>query len=541
MHSIQSFPKAAVPQRIPLNNNSLKNNTLSQSLPQVSFGASGDFGERLSAKAKEMGPGKLFKYGLIALGALTGSTTLLSNYSYEENPGSTRSVVYSRYSSDGFWKDSDGSIAVKKSGYVSTYGQFFAENLPFDVRPQQVRDTFQPFSREGVKIDGNNQGADQGIDIQIIFSIDGGPDKIKDETTGKERDVKEEERDPYYKISLPLLASKIIGTYEFNKDNPSYQRQAAYFATPEINTRLGDMMKMVYYTKVVPVLQESLNIAATKFNASDIHENRQRLEDMILNGYKTKMKNAEGKEIEVVLIKPLEQKLLENGIRLKNFELTKFDTPDFLSTLNQQRTNISIEKNTLDLETQKFTAQKDQVRSKVQAEFASKLEKQRGVNQSELATKLGEVEQAKETAKTKEQEGLGYQNEQVAKANGDAEKLVLEAEKEAATILKNANIKKAESEAEAAKIFNGIVAPAKLEAEAKRKLGEMLRKHPEYLEQLRIAAAAKNQEAIAKLIEGMLLSPDSSPVDVLRSVSGSSVQTKPLPPQQPVAPTAGDK
>jgi hypothetical protein len=536
MNSIQSFHKAAVPQRIVQ-----KESTPSHYHPQVRFAGSGDFGERLASKAKEMGPGKLFKYGLITLGALAGTTTLLSNYRYEENPGSTRSVVYSRYSSDGFWKDSDGSISVKKSGYVSPLGLFFAENLPFDVRPQQVRDTFQPFSREGVKIDGNNQGADQGIDIQIIYSIDGGADKIVDEATGKERDVKEEERDPHYKKSLPLLASKIVGTYEFNKDNPSYQRQAAQFATPEINTKLGDMMKMVYYTKVVPVLQESLNIAATKFNASDIHENRQKLEDMILNGYKVKMKNADNKEIEVVLIKPLSEKLLENGIRLKNFELTKFDTPDFLSELNQRRTNISIEKNTLDLETQKFTAQKDQVRSKVQAEYSSKLEAQRGKNQSELARELGSVEKAKETAKSREQEGLGYQNEQVAKANGEAEKLVLEAEKEAATILKDAQIKKANAEAEAAKVFNNIVAPAKLEAEAKRKLGEMLRKHPEYLEQLRIAAAAKNQEAIAKLIEGMLLSPDSSPVDVLRAVSGSSVQTKPLTPQQPTPPPVQEK
>lgn len=456
----------------------------------------------------EWTPGKVFKTAILALSGLYAGVFGVRNMGYFENQPFERSIVFNCYdaSDSPFEKNADGSIKVHEPGYHTTW---FQQNYPFDIRPQRVKDTLQPYTKDGVIVDGSGQRPDEGVDFRLQYRIDSGSDN--------------------YKTSLQLLATEIVGSSEMNAKAPIFNRESVDFQTND-----GPTMKMIYYGKILPMLEEAMNIATTQTFANNIHEKRAFIEGILRNGFSQEFVHADGTKTTHILIKPLADQFKENGLILENLELTKFDVPTFLTDLNQTRTNISIDKKTAKLETDKFKSEQENEVAKVKAEFAVFKEQKIGENQRLIAGELGTVNKATEAAKKTEQTALGYKAQLLAQATGNAKNMVTKAENEAAGIRRDANVYATEKLAEGNAHAAQILSKARAEASSLTALGEQLHAYPELIEQIRLQASAKNQAELAdKVIGSMILAPGTSPVDVLRSITPNTLQVIPTPVAKP--------
>ncbi|MBY0405979.1 MAG: hypothetical protein K2X66_18900, partial [Cyanobacteria bacterium] len=267
----------------------------SSSSDKVQFGGGSPtapkFGADFKWDTEKFPPKRIFKFIGVGLMGIFGLHA--GCHSYDINPNGTRSVVV-RHGGNGPDKE------VRGEGLVITFPPYMTTNVKYAINKQTVKETFQPLSRDGVRINGNGQNANTGVDIRLSFELDPGPD-------GK--------YDSVYQLNTKVLTSH---------PNLEYQNSStAEFSTDDLIT------KALYFQEILPLLKNDIYTLSTVFPAEDFHNSRDFIQEGLKNGYRETIVEKDGTKREIE-VKPLAAQLAPLGIKLNFVNVASIALPDFL-------------------------------------------------------------------------------------------------------------------------------------------------------------------------------------------------------------------
>ncbi len=441
------------------------------------------------------------KWGMTGLLGLVA----VGNVGWDNNPNSTYSIVNQKYIGEGIKKNPDGTCDVQGSGLV--FPLIFAENYQFDTRPQVVKMTFQPFTADGVPVDGSGQ-PNEGMDFRITYSIM--PD---DPAAGI----------PTFNRTLCEINDNLVGSSRLNPNFKPLKGTTVEYVTSPDNER----MKMIFETKILPHLSQAFLTAATRVEVKDLQESRGELENYIVNGLYEIVLDSEGnpvmgdddKPLRQELIPPLNRILQDANLRLDGAELSTIDIPDFLARLNQERTDLNINMTNAQLDIEKAIKDREAVPKEVEALKAQEYQEQLGTNRKNIADAEQQLARALEAVKRMAQEAQVYRNEVIENARGYERTKVLQARENAVQILAAAYVLQQQKQAEAVKVAAPILESARAMNETLTALGAQLRANPNLIRQITAELTAEARAGLADNIDTALLTPGTSPDQMLDGIT----------------------
>lgn len=440
-----------------------------------------------------------------------GSFLGLSNTVSKNNPGTVSVLVHQIGS--GTERDAEGKCIVRGGGFL--FHSPFTENYQYQMTPAQVRDTFTPLSFDGVPIDGDGVNIKDGIDVRITFRLDSGTadPNVQAQVDHNGNVV----ITPALRDSICNVHTRLLGASAYNDQYKNETGEAEH--STEFQSGNGTMQNL-YYSQVLPVVQNALRILVPNIKAEDIHSQREFITNGLNNGwiqYKLDQNgnpvlDKEGNPIIVREVKPIAEQLAPLGIKVDYIAITDTDMPTFLKDKINERAQIPQETTNYRLKKDQYIAQQESARTAVGIENQKLLEEKRGDMNAKKAEAQGALDQAKQTALEKEQQAIGYRNQKIAEANGQARVLISQAEQEKGRLLEQARglagSQVTLAEGEAAKIRT----EGEAQGEALALKGQMYTQYPELYTKLVAETNAEIRVALAERFGFVLVSPDT-PVD----------------------------
>jgi hypothetical protein len=384
----------------------------------------------------------------------------------------------------------------------------FADNNQYDTKPQVVKFTFQPFTSDGVPIDGAGQ-PNEGIDFRITFAIS--PDDPKAAT-------------PTYNRTLCDINDRMVGASTIN---PGFKPLP--YATVDYGTATNNpVMKQIVDSFILPHLSQAFYAATTEFQVKDLQESRDALENIIIHGLKRPVKDVEGKElidpktnqpVYRQVVRPLEEVMKEANLKLDSAQLSQIDIPDFLASLNSERTKLNIEMTNFDLDIKKAKEEQKTVREQVRAEWAKEIQTQQGTNRGLIAGAEQRRTLATEEAKRKLNDAQVTRNTVIANAEGFKKTEIAKAKQDAVKTLTDAQVEAQAKHAEAIEKSAPILADAQAFNRSLMALGEQFKNNPRLKDVRTAELVSAARQALAAKVDSGLLAPGTDPTKLLSGIT----------------------
>lgn len=391
----------------------------------------------------------------------------------ERNPDNVRSVVVHKWGNG-------PSPDVRGGGQYVFMAPFITDNIQVDVTSQSVKDTLHPYSQDGVKVNGDGQDVNEGVDIRLNFELDPGPDKKY--------------------ASVYNLVTHILGSTQ-----PTQQALASETA---VFTSDNEITRRIYFQEILPRLKADLSKLTLLSDTEDFHTIRGFLDDAITNGYQHK--DADGKVLWE--IRPLGEQLKELGIKLNLFEISALDLPGFLNDQLKERASLPLKLSNQTLKIKENQAAALAARETVKIQNAKNLEATKGQVNASIAKAEGERLEMEQQMQKLIAEAEGKKNARIAEAKGKALAKVADAEgKKKATVEEARGIAasqrtQAEGEAQA------VVKAGEAKGSALAAEGQALTDLPQLMKQIAIENNREARIALANRIGLILVDPDT-PLD----------------------------